>query len=242
MLGKDWTPADALLVGVALGYSTTDVDANWLGSGDVESYQALLYGEWQSGANYVDGIVGVGFDNYDITRRVDLADSARKLTSDASGTSTAVDLEVGHRYELKNHWRVTPAAGISYERIDRSGFTEKGDPTLALDVDHDSRDSARLRAGARLDMPVEIKNSQITPYVNLFAVQELADHAASISPTLAGNDFRVHAADPGRSSLEATVGVDAQIGKQANAYVDYGADVAESAYAYSIKAGIKIAW
>jgi outer membrane autotransporter protein len=218
------------------------VYADWLGEGKQSSYQLFAYGVWQSGGNYINGIVGYSNDDYTIDRSVDLSSGVAQLSSDPRGHSISVDVEAGKRFDAGS-WAITPAVGLSSQNVHRDGTKEHGAPSAALDISSSDIASLRARLGGRVSTSFGWRGWEISPHLDVFAVHQMGDTSAVITSRLSGTgSFRTTASAAGRDGVQVGAGVVAKVANNATLYVDYQSDNWSHATSNAFKAGVRIAF
>jgi autotransporter-associated beta strand protein len=242
VVGLDNAFSENLTAGGGVAYSRDAVYAGWLGEGKQSSYQAFAYGVWQSGGNYVDGIVGYSSDDYTIDRSVDLSSGVAPLSSNPRGHSVSVDIEAGRRFEA-GALAITPAVGLSSQNVHRDGVQEHGAAHAALDMSSSEIASLRARVGGRISTSFGWRGWEISPHLDVFAVRQMGDTSAVITSRLNGTGaFRTTASAAGRDGVQAGVGVVAKVSNDATLYVDYQSDNWSHATSNAFKAGVRIAF
>ncbi|MGN6329464.1 MAG: autotransporter-associated beta strand repeat-containing protein [Rhodanobacter sp.] len=242
VVGLDNAFSDNLTAGGGVAYSRDAVYAGWLGEGKQSSYQAFAYGVWQSGGNYVDGIVGYSSDDYTIDRSVDLSSGVAPLSSNPRGHSVSVDIEAGRRFEA-GAWAITPAVGLSSQNVHRDGVQEHGAAQAALDMSSSEIASLRARVGGRISTSFGWRGWEISPHLDVFAVRQMGDTSAVITSRLNGTGaFRATASAAGRDGVQVGAGVVANVSSNATLYVDYQSDNWSHATSNAFKAGVRIAF
>ncbi|GIX46721.1 MAG: hypothetical protein KatS3mg131_0932 [Candidatus Tectimicrobiota bacterium] len=123
------------MIGLAAGYTTTDVDLDaTAGNLDVEGWSVSgPYGTYQTPAGlYVDGIVTLGWNDYEMTRRIDYrftdrTGASRRVNQTALGETAgrwyAASVGLGYDWQ-RRAWTLGPLLRVSYTRVDIDGFTE----------------------------------------------------------------------------------------------------------------------
>jgi autotransporter-associated beta strand protein len=242
VVGLDNAFSENLTAGGGVAYSRDAVYAGWLGEGKQSSYQAFAYGVWQSGGNYVNGIVGYSNDDYSIDRSVDLSSGAAQLSSDPRGHSVSVDIEAGRRFDA-GAWAITPAVGLSSQNVHRDGVQEHGAAQAALDMSSSDIASLRARLGGRISTSFGWRGWEISPHLDVFAVHQMGDTSAVLTSRLSGTgSFRTVASAAGRDGVQVGAGVVANVSSNATLYVDYQSDSWSHATSHEFKAGVRIAF
>lgn len=74
-LGIDYWLNENVVVGVSVGYSHSESDLIHGGKIEADGGKAALYGMYQNGGFFTEGLIGGGYNNYDITRAAFLGDA-----------------------------------------------------------------------------------------------------------------------------------------------------------------------
>ncbi len=150
-VGFDGCVNEDLLLGIAGGYTATDVDQKDFRYGDtmhIKSYQMMGYLNFDvTSAFYVDGAISYGLNNYDGSRTAALD---RTAASNFDGTQFGADLGIGYGFKLGSKTTFTPQASVDYKQLQQDAYTETGAGAISLNVDGQSINRTRLGLGARL--------------------------------------------------------------------------------------------
>ena len=208
-IGADKKINDRFTLGVSGSASKTDVDNN---SGskktDVDSYQVNLYGSWEKGQYYVDGIVGAAFNNYETTRSVAPASTAR---ADFDGQTYVAKAETGYIHTMKNGVQLTPNASLTYAHNTVDNYTETGAGVANLTVDNQDADRLEAKLGVKAAKTFTTGRSmKLRPEVRLAVAHDFIgdEQQATSNFQGVGTAFRTTGGDIEKTSFEAGVGVD----------------------------------
>ncbi|MDT8440885.1 MAG: autotransporter domain-containing protein [Desulfuromonadales bacterium] len=164
--GLDGLFMDHLLLGVSLGYTQTDLDVdNNLGSGDIDSLYASLYGSYLQGRMYIDGLLSYGDHSYDNARATEEDFRPRIVFSDHDGITWSAQVEAGYTLSMPGSWRFQPFAGLSYVHLKETGFNESGAERLGLNVRSRLTSSLVSDLGARMARIYNISSGMIVPEI-----------------------------------------------------------------------------
>ena len=241
MFGLDGLAGESLLIGGAVSYGESDLNANALGDGRITSYQAHGYAAWSQGPYYAQGVVTLGQDRYRLNRSLDLASGARAFKTKVSGGAAAADLELGRNLAF-GPAELTLAAGLSADRIRRDGVQESGDAVGALSFGEETREALQGRIGGRIGAQTEAGGVMWRPSAALFVTQEFGDEAASLDARLSGMDFTVGAASPGSTAVRLATQLDAAVSDRARLSIGYRYGWAEQAQSHALQATASISW
>ncbi|MGB3124050.1 MAG: autotransporter domain-containing protein, partial [Pseudomonas sp.] len=162
LLGTDKQVDDAWRVGVAAGYTRSDLDAKRRSSSaDVDSYHLMAYTAYQQEA--FAARMGVAYSWHDIESKRDVAVGGvgQRLKADYKARSAQVFGEVGYTIETGSV-ALEPFAGLAYVNYDSDTLKEKGgSAALRGDADQDVTFST---LGVRIGQTLTLGNgSKITP-------------------------------------------------------------------------------
>lgn len=241
MVGLDRRLSDDLLVGGAVSYGETELDAGMIGAGKSFSYRGHAYAGWRSGDHYVNGIVSAGAEVYKTSRRLELSSGALVFASKADGVSVSADVEAGRHLTL-GRADVTLAAGLATDKVDRNGGEEMGSAIAALSFEDESRTALQGRIGALVSTQTEVGAVKFTPRASLFVLHELGDEATRLDTTLHGRGFAVSAASPGETSVKLAASVDAQVSDRTRLSLGYRYGWAQNGDSHAFRAVAAITW
>lgn len=245
VLGAEADVSEHLTVGAAIAYTRSDADVR---DGDLEtdSYQAAVYGKWQSGEAYVRGTAGVGRHDTAASRRVSVGGMAQTAKADYDARTVAVSLEGGKAIPVSTAVAVTPFAGIDYVRGSRSRFTEKAAGDARLEVSSDRHESLQSVLGVRVqgDLPAR-GEGRMSAYVEAAWLHEFADRNADLRAGFVAapvSDFRVYGPELDRNRARVGAGFSAQLTKSTEFELAYRGDVAGSDRHHALAATVRVRW
>lgn len=237
LIGREKRYGTAFTGGMALGLSSISADAGELGTGDADSYEALVYGRWSAGDVFVNAVGSAGFDAYRIRRHVDLLSGPERVEADPDGTHGSLDVEIGREFRMQRTMLV-PMAGLAYMRLDREGVSEEGSPSVALEFSDETRDSLEGRIGGHLQLNSRRRDKGLRSYLSAFLVHEFRDQSSTLEPQLHGVRFESAAPEPGRDRVELGAGLELAMSRQTR--VSVVARGEQSADAQSFSAGVSL--
>ncbi|MDP1617932.1 autotransporter domain-containing protein [Phenylobacterium sp.] len=240
-VGADRRLGDRLLVGAAVGYSETDVDAAAMGAATTFSHQGLVYAGWRQGPHYIDGAVSVSRDSYKTTRTLALPAGPQTVFAKPQGEAYGVDLEAGRELGFRA-LDVTLAAGLAADRIERDAVVEQGSALTALDLSAATREAVQGRVGVRVSRQTPWGGLTLKPQASAFVLQEFADVEGRSEASLDGATFTSRAASPGRTSLRLSAGVEAMAGANTRLSFNYRYGASDQSESHALAATASIAW
>lgn len=240
VVGADRAFGPNLTAGVAAAYGEATADSGRLGEAKVFTYRGLAYGAWRQEATYVHGLAGASQDQHKIARHVILGDGVEALHAKAGGRSLFADLEAGREIAVAGT-RLTLAAGLGAEQVNRDAVRETGGQTALSFADQD-REAVQARIGVRLQRTGEMAGWQVSPYGSAFLTQELAEESARIDTALDGAGFQVRAAAPGATGLRIGAGVEARLAERARLAIDYRLAHSDRSQSHGLAATVSLTW
>lgn len=191
--GLDYRLNDNAVVGAALGYTTLDADfdrAATVSGGKVEAdgYTVAVYGSYFSGGFYVDGIVGYGSNDYDLSRRIviptnsdDPANQGANRTATADTESGQFALSLGAGYMIDSGaLSYGPYARLSYLDGEIDAYREQGAAGLNLAVDEQDVESLVTVLGGQVAYASSQSFGVVQPYARLEWHHELRNDSQLI--------------------------------------------------------------
>ncbi len=162
-VGVDINLTRELIMGVAFGYLSTDVDLEeGLGELSDNGVRAGPYLSWTFGNVYVDGSVTFAYHLYDGDRNIPALGLV--ASSDYEGYDLSGYLGLGYHHEIARDVYLTPAASVQYSWFTFDGFTEEGAGAANLVVQERDSYSLRSRLGLNLSSHVDW-GWRLFPYV-----------------------------------------------------------------------------
>jgi outer membrane lipase/esterase len=164
-IGTEYRINNNAFVGAAFDYSNPKARFfNNAGTTEANSYQFGAYGAWTNAHFFAQGLATFGWQNYRNSRPgvVDI------ITSNPDGTSFVAAGKVGYLFDVGKS-QIGPIGGLTYARARVNGYTENGDPVLALNVGQQTAEALIGSVGAQFRFPFLVSGRIISPYINLTA-------------------------------------------------------------------------
>ena len=129
--GVDTHLNEKTVIGAALAYSNSTANFNRFGGqSKSQSVGVSVYGrqafEMGSSDAYVSGRGGIATIDSRVTRNVMMGSASDTLNALHNDKVISAYLETGFDHTLSGNVSMTPFAGVSYDRVNRGGFTESG--------------------------------------------------------------------------------------------------------------------
>jgi outer membrane autotransporter protein len=238
-LGIDCRLSNHFLVGVSVGYSHSDSDLFDGSEVAADGGKLALYGMYQEGNFFVEGLIGGGYNNYD-TKRIAFLGNAHGSTS---GTQFDAYLGVGYDVRMGN-WTVTPMISLLYTRVGIDGYDEVGS-LVPLDIVSQHASSLRARFGPRVAYTTHWGIARVTPSFSVQWQHEFLDEELPFSARFANDAdslFTVHGPKIGRDSVLLTAALNVGWRRYA-AYLAYQADLGRENYeSQTALVGFRVSW
>lgn len=165
------------VAGVAVNYSKPK--ANFTSDAadvDSRSIQVGGYAGFGLGGAFVQGYAGYGWDKHDIDRAgvVEGMDA-----NNTKGHHFLIGAKGGYLMPM-GIFRVGPVLALDYAKAKVDGYTESGDPALALNVDSLSYKSLRGSAGIEVRSDFEGGGVQLRPFVSAMVEKDFSGDGRTI--------------------------------------------------------------
>lgn len=226
--GLEYEVGGGAMLGAAINYSRTEADMDSVtGRAKAAGWQAGVYGAWSNGAAFVQGYLGYGWHDLDITRQAVIDD----ISADAEANALIAGGQAGYLFDI-GAMRIGPVVGVRHVKVDLDGYTETGDPVLTLNVQEQDRTSLVGNAGLELRGELDVGGLAVRPYAAALVEREFDDdgrtirYALTAAPTIvnqwvlpersddlygrltAGADFRLGSAVSLQLNATGTIGDD----------------------------------
>ncbi|WP_342356518.1 autotransporter-associated beta strand repeat-containing protein [Pseudomonas salomonii] len=229
LLGTDKQVDDAWRVGVAAGYTRSDLDAKRRSSSaDVDSYHLMAYTAYQQEA--FAARLGVAYSWHDIESKRDVAVGGvgQRLKADYKARSAQVFGEVGYTIET-GKVVVEPFAGLAYVNYGSDTLKEKGgSAALRGDADQDVTFST---LGVRIGQTITLGNgSKITPRGSIGWRHAFGDTQpdADLSFVNGGASFSTQGVPIAKDSAVVEAGLDYQISQNGKLGLGYSGQLSRN--------------
>mgnify|MGYP003385789445 FL=1 len=231
-----------LMVGVAGSYVRSDVDS-FAGRGDVDSFQAAVYGRWARDNLFMNAVVNAGLHKVDATRTVTVGSAVSEASADYDNVNMGAAIELGKNIQLGLKTTVSPYVGISYSHNTRDDFVEAGAGIANLSVNKQDEESLRTTLGLRLSGDIETNHHKtITPVASIAYVHEHLDRVSQLQAgftTVPTSNFRVDGSHLNRDRLQVGLGLAGQLNESTTLNVGYNGELSGTDDHHSFTATIK---
>ncbi|MEE9252114.1 MAG: autotransporter outer membrane beta-barrel domain-containing protein [Thermodesulfobacteriota bacterium] len=200
--GVDYMFTNSFVLGLALGYASTDVDLDLSGGGlDTHGYSASVYASYYPFDElYIDGIVTFGWIDFDTKRNISYSIPAldggvtvvdQTAKGDTDATLFALAFNVGYDIS-RSGFTFGPFVRFSYTRTDIDGYTEKiggeGDGLgLALDIHSQDIESLTTALGGRASYAISTQWGVLLPQLMFEWEHEYQDDSRIVTANFAAD-------------------------------------------------------
>ena len=143
-IGFDTLISSNLTLGVAVGFSDTDVETSSIQNTDITSYTGIAYGKFGISNFYADAFAAYSKNSYKSTRTIFNSQSA---SADYDGDQYSFKLKLGYDFKLSDSLKLTPLVSIHNSSLTTDAYSETGTSGLNLDVDKKDTDMLKLGLG-----------------------------------------------------------------------------------------------
>jgi outer membrane autotransporter protein len=235
------TLVDGMNVGAAFSYGLTKVESNavFKNDTDIDSYVLTGYASKNlSNDVFVNGMVGIGANSYDIERVIAGVGTAKASPDGWQGT---VKAEVGRDFKAGG-WKLTPLAGAQYTHLKVDSYTETGVGAAGLTVDPEKLNAFDLSLGGRAGYDFDVAGGTLTPVLRAGVTTRAGDTALDSTSRFigGGSAFATPGIKADRTSFNLGTGVTfANVGGTEMS-ADYDANLNDSATGHAVKLKVRI--
>ncbi|MFC5475960.1 autotransporter domain-containing protein [Paraherbaspirillum soli] len=246
--GVDTHLNERTIVGAAIAYSDGQASFDRL-AGQSKSHNTglSLYGRYALANDgvYVSGRAGLATVASTVTRTALVGNQVDSLSAEHTDNVWSAYGETGYAIKLSDSTRITPFAGIAYDRVKRDGFTENGS-VFGLTADSKTYHQTTALLGLRGDAGFHWSggNSVLQAYA---AVQHaFTDGSLDLTAAFSGAPdarFTVQGIGLSRTSGWAGVGISTEVDRRWGWYANYDAQFGKGGLGNNVvSAGIRISF
>ena len=242
VLGSDARLSDKQRLGVAFGYSNSNVDSNSAVAGqsaDVNSYQFIVYGSHSlNETTDINFQADIGHHNTEGTRQSALMSTT--ASSDYNSWSAHFGAGLSREYTLSEKTKLTPTVRFDYTAIRDESYTETGAGALNLSVDSNTTEELVLGLGGKLTHEV---SDAATLTAKLGVGYDVMDQKDSITAAFAGAPsatFVTEGLDSSPWLVNAGVGIVNQVSDSVEFSANYAIDARDDFTNQT--ASVKVRW
>ncbi len=151
-------------VGINLGFATTEVE-DVLGSDDpvdVLTLQLGGYAGYQTGNLGVDLYAGLGYNNFESNRNVQIGDFSKEAQASWSGIHYNASASAGYDVSFGKYF-VRPAVTATYLSLKEDAYAEEGTTGIELAIDERKVDTGTVSATLNFGAKFERERSWMSP-------------------------------------------------------------------------------
>lgn len=154
----------------------------------LDSYQLTLYGTYRMDRAFVDGQLGVGWNEFNQKRAINFL--SRTASAEYSGQQYLAKATVGYDLPV-GQVTVTPLTSLRWLRSVTGSYDEEGAGTANLAVDRRGSNSVSQDLGAKVAWEVPTGYGVLKPEVRLAWVHDYTDGPIASSGIMGGQAFAV---------------------------------------------------
>jgi len=153
--------------GLNIGFASTEIE-DVLGTDeplDIVTIQAGLYGGLEFGGLSVDLYGGVGYNDFESNRIVEIDNFRSTANGDWNGTHFNGSIKAGYDLNLSDRFWVRPTVSLDYLSLTENAYTETGDVGVALSLDDRTSEIGSGTALINLGTKIQGKRTWVKPAI-----------------------------------------------------------------------------
>ena len=165
--GIDHQFKNEITAGLALGYTSTNIDQQDFRSGDsadTKSYNIVAYAGKDFENAYVEGALSYAMHNTQGSRATAVGRTAQ---SDIDANQYTAHTSAGYRFNIQDSATVTPFLSLDYTHLTQDAYTETGAGAINLNVSELSTSRTTVGGGVKLGSKIESGSTTLTPELKL---------------------------------------------------------------------------
>jgi hypothetical protein len=222
---------DTFLTGIYAGYQGAYAKNNGLGTLIDNSVRFGVIGTYGTASGkgfYADGLIGGGYNNYQVSRSIQFGSINRTANSSPGAGELDSMLAAGYNWR-KGNWSFGPVGSFQYTYFGMNGFNETGAQSLNLNSQGWNASSMVSSLGGNCAYSWQAKPKlMVVPQINLAWQHEYLQNPYAINSTMGGTSFSNWSATPNRDTLYTGVGVTLEYKKRWNTAFFYNAAAGNS--------------
>ncbi len=238
-IGADHALGAGWRLGGALGYSHTHINvAERSAKASIDNYSLTLYGgkQWQTGAGQLSLLLGGSYTLHRIQSERDMAriGLGNPLKARYNGSTSQLFTEIGHAFPLTQGY-IEPYLGVSLNRLRTSAYTETGGIAALRGQAQSSINLATtlgLRAGHKLQ--IGAKDLQLRAGLAWRYTGKDLTPRTRLAFLGGGPTFTVQGVPIARSSVQANLGADLAVNRNATLGLGYTGEFASSSQQHTV--------
>ena len=241
LIGADYQFSSNLVVGAALGYTSLESEAgNNIVTTEFTKTSYYTFFSYYEDNLYVDGILGYGDVDYDLSRTV-VSDTLNAATG---GDEINVSFGLGYQFDLKRS-NINLRGLVNYVDAGVDAYSEQSDGVeLTANVDNFSKKSFVSNIGAEYSFNINTSFGVFVPQFTLGWEHQFDGEAVTVSGNFVGEsasqDFAFQTNRLDQSYFTAQIGLTATFTHGISAYITYDTygerdDLSSELYAFGIR-------
>lgn len=179
--GADYAPGASARLGLAVGYTVSDMSWDESGFfGDMKSLHLMGYGGGAWNGFHAQACAGLAWHEADARRNLDLPYYNVQAQGEPNAMSYLAGLKGGYDFQV-NGWRMGPAAGLRYTHLEQDGFSETRAGGLGLEIDSNDADSLISSLGFNAITSWQVNSAVLRPSLGLAWQHEFNDDAFGVT-------------------------------------------------------------
>jgi len=167
ILGYETAFGEQLFSGITLGYGDASFDlGNHQGSIKYNEWALSAFASRKFGAFYANGLATYSWLDYESERNIALGPFDTREQGDTRGNQFALKGQVGYLFKLGDLTH-GPLIGLSWQRVNVNGFSEKSNSVTAMNFSDQTRESLRSRLGWQVAAETRLAEVKVRPYAQL---------------------------------------------------------------------------
>ena len=225
-VGASYELFKGLNVGPYVGYQGTKVNFNGSNSGGStatdNSVRYGLFGEYQKGGWYTDGIIGGAYNSVAVNHGISLSGNGNTFNSTAKGNVAGGEFDsmLGTGYEFKaGKLTFGPATSLQYTYLQLGGTQETGAGALNQNIGSQNASSLLYTLGGQAHYDLNITQSvKLQPFGSLAWQHEFLQNGYNLSSSILGQSYNYQTTNAGRDQFIAGFGGNLILSKSLSAY------------------------
>jgi uncharacterized protein with beta-barrel porin domain len=225
-VGASYELFKGLNVGPYIGYQGTKVNFNGSNGGGStatdNSVRYGLFGEYQKGGWYTDGIIGGAYNSVDVNHGIKISGNGNTFNSMAKGNVAGGEFDsmLGTGYEFKaGKLTFGPTTSLQYTYLQLGGTTETGAGPLNQTIGSQNASSLLYTLGGQAHYDLNITQSvKLQPFGSFAWQHEFLQNGYNLSSSILGQSYNYQTTNAGRDQFIAGFGGNLIFNKSLSAY------------------------
>ncbi len=230
-IGADTAVNSQTRIGAAFAYANTDAEgvANNV---EVDSYQGSVYGTYDMGKVYYEGVGAFTYNSYNTDRTLVGGSVA---SADFNGQQYSAKGTAGYKVDMQGGLKVTPFVSAQYTFLTQDDYSETGS-IANLHVKSDDINIFKTGLGAKLAYPIVEGGTTYTPRMSAAWYYDLVGDEVDTTSNFtsaAGTNFISKGADVAQSTFRLGAGLDVLAQDNVTVSLDYNWDTKQDFEAHT---------